>query len=163
MAKSSLKAEWKLWGTIGGVILLVVLYLFMVSRPPMEGGEYLWRVTKVVDGTKFVLRGSGQTIEFSLVGLEVPPAQTQAARDLLERTVLDQWVRIKDLNDPSKGPREGFIYLSGEDLHALTIRQGIATVNRDEKRFDVRPYIELEMEAKRAKRGLWGSAAPGVK
>jgi len=163
VAKARLKAEWKLWAIIGGLCLLVVLYLFLISRPPMEGGEYLWRVTKVADGTKLTLRGSGQTIEFSLAGLEVPPAQLQAARDLLEKTVLDKWVRIRDLQAPSKGPREGFVYLSGEDLHALMIRQGMATVNRDEKRFDVRPYIELEMEAKREKRGLWGSAAPGAK
>ena len=163
MAKGRLKTEWKLWVGFGTLSLLVILYLFLVSRPPMEGGEYLWTVTKVTDGKKLVLRGSVQTIEFTLPGLEVPPAQTQAARDLLERTLMDKWVRIKDLGDPTKEQKEGFVYLSGEDIHALIVRQGMAKVNREENRFDVRPYIELEMEAKREKRGLWGGSPPGAK
>jgi endonuclease YncB( thermonuclease family) len=35
------------------------------------------------------------------------------------------------------------------------IRLGLANIDRDEKSFDIRPYIELEQEAEKSKRGLW--------
>ena len=43
------------------------------------------------------------------------------------------------------------------------IRQGLAEIDREEKDFDIRPYIELEQEAKREQRGLWRQQSPGAK
>lgn len=163
MAKPSLKAEWKLWAAVGIIFVALALYLYLASRPPTEGGEYLWRVTKVLGDKQLQLRGSGQTVEFTLIGLEVPESQAQAAKDMLEKTLLDQWVRVRDLRDDAKGVKEGFVYLSGEDIHARMIRQGLASVDTKESRFDVRPYMELEIEAKREKKGMWGTPSPGAK
>jgi endonuclease YncB( thermonuclease family) len=53
------------------------------------------------------------------------------------------------------GVKEGFVYISGEDVSARMIRLGLANIDRDEKSFDIRPYIELEQEAEKSKRGLW--------
>ena len=47
MAKLRLESEWKLWAGVAGIFIILALYLYMASRPPMEGGEYLWNVTKV--------------------------------------------------------------------------------------------------------------------
>ena len=71
MAKIRLQSEWKIWAALGGNTLLVIFYLYMASRPPMEGSEYLWNVTKIVDEKDLALRGSGKVIRFEL-GLESP-------------------------------------------------------------------------------------------
>jgi endonuclease YncB( thermonuclease family) len=163
MAKIRLQSEWKMWVAVGAILLLVIFYLYMASRPPMEGSEYLWNVTKIVDETDLTLRGSGNIIELKLAGLRVPPGQAQAARDFLTKTLENQWVRIKILREGPKGVKEGFVLLSGEDTSARMIRQGLAEIDREEKDFDIRPYIELEQEAKREQRGLWRQQSPGAK
>ncbi|MEJ2717791.1 MAG: hypothetical protein P8182_11715 [Deltaproteobacteria bacterium] len=164
MAKVRLKGEWKLWAGIGIILALVVIYLYVASRPPMEGGEYLWQVTKVADDDTLRLKGSGKTVEFRLIGMEVPKEEEGTVRDLLTETLAGKWVRIKTIREkPKTGIKEGFIFLSGDDILARLVRQGLVRLNRNEKGFDVRPYIELELEAKRAKRGLWGLPAQGVK
>ena len=153
MAKIRLQSEWKIWAALGGILLLVIFYLYMASRPPMEGSEYLWNVTKIVDEKDLALRGSGKVIQLKLAGLSVPPGQAQAAHDFLTKTLENQWVRVKILRDGPKGVKEGFVFLSGEDTSARMIRQGLAEIEREEKDFDVRPYIELETRSqKRAER-----------
>ena len=163
MAKVRIEKEWRLWAGLGACLLILIGYLYFVSRPPMEGGEYLWQVTKVVEGTTLKLKGSGQTIEFHIVGLEIPPDQAEAARQRLEQLVQDKWIRIKTLRSPKEGVQEGLIFLSGEDVQARIVRQGLAKVDRSEKGLDVRPYMELELEAKREKKGLWTNSPAGAK
>ena len=155
MAKLKLKNEWKLWLGVGSLFLLLIVYLYWVSRPPTEGGQPLWRVTQIVDGKTLKLRGSGKIIEIRLIGLNVPESEEDAARDFLNKALNDKWVRIKIERENKPGLKEGFAYISGEDISARMIRLGLATIVHDEKDFDVRPYIELEQEARSAKRGLW--------
>jgi endonuclease YncB( thermonuclease family) len=163
MAKLRLEKEWKIWAAFAAIFLLVVLYLYLVSRPPMEGGEYLWNVSKVLDSSNLSLKGSGEVIQFKLAGLRVPPSQEEAARDFLAKALLNTWVRIKTLRQDTSGVKEGFVFLSGDDISARMVRQGLAQIDRDEKAFDIRPYIELEQEAKRQQRGLWRESSQGAK
>lgn len=163
MPKLRLKSEWKIWIGIGAIVALLIGSLYIASRPPMEGGEYLWRVMTVIDEKTLRLKGSGQTIDFVLIGLEIPEAQVEATQNLLRKTLQDEWVRMKTLREDPKGLTEGLVFHSGEDVLARLIRQGLATVDRKEKSFDVRPYIELELEAKTAKKGLWSKPGPGAK
>ncbi|MEI6133774.1 MAG: thermonuclease family protein [Desulfomonile sp.] len=155
MAKLKWKNEWKLWVGIGLLLLLLVGYLYWVSRPPSESGQPLWRVTQIVDGTTLTLRGSGKIIDIKLVGLNVPQSQEANAKEFLTKTLNDKWVRIKLEKEVPIGVKEGFVYISGEDVSARMIRLGLANIDRDEKSFDIRPYIELEQEAEKSKRGLW--------
>ncbi|MBI4965940.1 MAG: thermonuclease family protein [Desulfomonile tiedjei] len=163
MAKLRLEGEWKLWAGIAALFIVIAVYLYMASRPPMEGGEYLWNVAKVIDSRNLSLKGSGEVIQFRLTGLLVPPSQEEAAREFLSKTLLNNWVRIKTLRQEPKGVKEGFVLLSGDDINARMVRQGLAQIDREEKDFDIRPYIELEQEAKRQRRGLWRESGPGVK
>ncbi len=163
MAKLQLKGEWKLWAGFAAIFILAAFYLYIVSRPPMEGGEYLWRVDKVISSKEFSLRSLGNIIKFRLIGLRVPQSQEQTARTYLTSSLENQWVRIKTLRDDPQGVKEGFLYMSGEDIIARMIRQGLAEIDRDEKSFDVRPYMELEQEAKREGKGLWAQSPQGVK
>ncbi len=155
MAKLKWKNEWKLWAGIGLLFLLLVGYLYWISRPPTESGQPLWRVTQIVDGTTLTLRGSGKIIDVKLVGLSVPQSQEASAKEFLTKTLNDKWVRIKLEKEDPNGLKKGFVYISGEDVSARMIRLGLASIDRDEKSFDIRPYIELEQEAEKAKRGLW--------
>ena len=155
MAKVRLESEWKLWAGVAAVVVLIVGYLYLASRPPMEGGEYLWNVTKIVDSRTLSLKGSGSVIQFRLIGLIVSKSGEKALQDFLASTLLNQWVRIKSMREESDGTKEGFVYLSGDDIIARIVRQWFAKINRDETAFDVRPYIELEQEAQKQKKGLW--------
>ena len=163
LAKARIEKEWRLWATIAGIFVLIVAFLYWESRPPTEGGELLYRVTKVLDDGKLDLKGGGKSLQFKLVALEVPPAQADAFKEFLTQALKDNWVRIKAVREEAGGVGVGFVFLSGEDLHARVIRQGLAKMDRDAKGFDVRPYIELELEAKQARRGMWASSSEGAK
>ncbi|MEW6533534.1 MAG: thermonuclease family protein [Thermodesulfobacteriota bacterium] len=163
MAKARIEKEWRLWAIIAGIFVLIVAFLYWESRPPTEGGELLYRVTKVLDDGKLDLKGGGKSLQFKLVALEVPPAQADAFKEFLTQALKDNWVRIKAVREEAGGVGVGFVFLSGEDLHARVIRQGLAKMDREAKGFDVRPYIELELEAKQARRGMWASSSERAK
>jgi len=163
MAKLRFQGEWKMWIGFGLLAVLIIGYLYVASRPPMEGGEYLWRVEKVTDARNLTLRGSGNVIQFRLTGLTIPESQSATAKEFVTKTLETQWVRVKTLREDKEGTKEGFLYLSGEDVLARMIRQGLGQVDREDEAFDVRPYLELEQEAKREKRGLWRGSGTGEK
>ncbi len=155
MPKAKIDKEWRIWLAVGGFLLLLVLYLYIASRPPTEGGENLWRVTKALGPTTLSLKSEGKVVEFRIAGLKVPRDRENQIKDFLARTLESQWVRIKVLREGKGDLREGLLYLSGEDISARLVRLGMAEIDRDEQGFDVRPYIELEQEAKREKKGIW--------
>ncbi len=155
MAKLRLQNEWKMWVSLVVLIILTVGYLYYASRPPTEGDEPLWKVTGIVDATTIKVRGSGQVMEVTLAGLQVPQSQVETSKDFLNKTLDQMWVRVKLVGHETKNPRQGFVFISGEDLTARMIRLGLARIDREEKNFDVRPYMELEQEAESSKRGLW--------
>lgn len=155
MAKLRLNNEWKLWLILGVIGLAIAGYLYLVSRPPMEDGEYLWHVTKVSGPDELTLKGSGTTMRIKLIGLRIPASQQESAQRFLDKTLKGEWVRTKTLREQADGVKVGFVYLSRDDINARMIRLGLAKIDRSEKAFDVRPYIELEQEAKKRRRGLW--------
>jgi endonuclease YncB( thermonuclease family) len=163
MAKLKLEKEWRLWAAVGALALVVLIWLYFVSRPPTEGGEYLWKVVQVVDDKTLLLKGSGSSVKFKLIGLKIPPAHAAAAKDYLKKTLENNWVRMKPLKEGKDGEKEGFIYFSGDDIVGRMVRQGLAEVDNSETAFDVRPFMELEQEAKRENKGLWRQSESGVK
>jgi endonuclease YncB( thermonuclease family) len=158
LAKPQFQNEWKFWASIGALAVALIGCLYFVSRPPMEGGEYLYQAIGIIDEKTVKLKGAGQTMDFRLAGLEIPPSQVTPAKEALKRTLEGKWVRPKTLREGAGGVREGFLYLSGEDMHARLVRQGRAVIDRNAQGFDVRAYIELELEAKKEKRGIWGAS-----
>ncbi len=163
MAKITSKEELKLWAGVAAVVVLALGWLYFASRPPSEGGERLWKVERVSDARTLVLRGSGQVIDMRLIGLDVPATREQQAKDFLTETLLNQWVRAKILRESPQKMQEGFVFLSAEEVNARMIRQGLAKIDQGEKGFDLRPYLELEQEAKSKSRGLWSTSTPGAK
>jgi endonuclease YncB( thermonuclease family) len=163
LAKPRLKDEWKLWVFVGVIAVALVAYLYFVSRPPMEGGEYLWQVKSVSENGDLTLKGSGKTIELKLAALDIPKSQAKGVQEMLTGVLKNKWVRIKTTKEDAKGVAEGFVYLEGEDMHSRIIRQGLGRIKKDDKNLDVRHYMELELEAKKGKKGLWALSAEGGK
>lgn len=155
MAKVRIEKEWRIWASVGALFVLLVGYLYFASRPPTEGGENLWKVTKVVDAQDLMLKSSGATVHFRLAGMRIPASQTEAAKEFLTKTLDSKWVRVKTLREGPQDVKEGLVFLSGEDINARLVRLGMAEIDRNESGFDIRPYIELEQEANREKKGLW--------
>ncbi|MGB9615865.1 MAG: thermonuclease family protein [Desulfomonilaceae bacterium] len=155
MPKVKMEKEWRIWLAVGAFLLLLILYLYIASRPPTEGGESLWRVTKVLGPTTLSLKSEGKVVEFKIAGLKTPQDREAQMKDFLAKTLESKWVRIKVLREGKGDVREGLLYLSGEDINARLVRLGLAEIDRDEQGFDVRPYIELEQEARREKKGIW--------
>jgi hypothetical protein len=163
MARLRIKEEWKVWAALAVAFLCVAGYLYVASRPPMESGEYLWNVSKISGPDQLTLKGSGNVVEMKLIGLRIPAAHNEAAQEFLNKALKDQWVRIKPLRVEADGVKVGFVYLSGDDITARMVRLGLAEIDRTEKVFDVRGYIELEQEAKREERGLWAKSGQGAR
>lgn len=155
MAKVRLQQEWRLWLAVGATVAVIVGYLWWTSRPPTESGEPLWIITKISEARTISLKGSGTTVQLRLIGVNIPSSQEQAVQEFLTKTLMDQWVRVKIVREGAQGVKEGLVLLSGEDIVAALVRQGMGEVDRAETAFDVRQYIELEQEAKREKRGVW--------
>jgi len=162
MAKLRLENEWKMWLSFGLLFVVVAGLLYLASRPPTEGDEYLWKVIKVSDVKKLGLRGSGNLIEVGLAGLIIPDSQKTEVQGFLTKNLESKWVRLKMLNPASKDNKEALVFIAGEDITARIVRLGLAEIDRNEQRFDIRPYIELEQEAKKEKRGLWKTAPHGA-
>lgn len=162
MAKLRLENEWKMWLAFGLLFVVIAAFLYLASRPPKEGDEYLWKVTKVGDVKKLGLKGSGNLMEVGLAGLIIPDSQRAEVQDFLTKNLESKWVRLKMLDSPSKDNKEALVFLAGEDITARIVRLGLAEIDRNEERYDIRPYIELEQEAKKEKRGLWKTAPHGA-
>ncbi len=163
MAKVQIKNEWKMWVGLGVVGLLIVLSLYYISRPPTEGGEPLWMVTGIIDGGTISVKGSGKEMKVSIIAIQTPKETEAQAKEYLTDELLNQWIRFKPIKQMDDNNQAGFVLISGEDMTARMIRQGLAKVDRDENALDVRTFIELEQEAKRAKRGLWANKGQGEK
>lgn len=161
MAKVQIKNEWKMWVGLAVIGLVLILTLYYISRPPTEGGEPLWMVTEIVDGETISVKGSGKEMKLSIIAIETPKETEAQAKEYLTTELLNQWIRFKPVKQMDENNKAGFVLISGEDMTARMIRQGLAKVDRDEKALDVRTFLELEQEAKRAKRGLWASKAQG--
>ncbi len=112
-------------------------------------------MTKVLGPTTLSLKSEGKVVEFRIAGLKSPQDREAQMKDFLAKTLESKWVRIKVLRERNGDIREGLLYLSGEDINARLVRLGMAEIDRDEQGFDVRPYIELEQEARREKKGIW--------
>jgi len=163
MAKLAIKTEWKIWIAFGALILCIVGYLYFASLPPKEGDEPLWKVTRALDERTLTVRGSGKVMEVRLIGLRIPASEKENARDFLAKTLQDKWIRVAPVRDHAKDGKEGMVFLASEDIIARMVRLGLAEIDRNEQAIDVRPYLELEQEARREKRGLWRQSGNGAK
>jgi micrococcal nuclease len=130
----------------------------MVSKAETIHGK----VIHISDGdTLKVLTSSNKQVRIRLAGIDTPekaqPFGTKAKQALASLTFQKQVIVDVETKD-RYGRTVGRVYVQGVDVSAELVRQGLAWVYRKYTK-DQKLYA-LEVEAKKAKRGLWSSLHP---
>jgi micrococcal nuclease len=136
-----------------------------VSAP--TSGYQTAAVTRIIDGDTIEIEIEGRTYRLRYIGMDTPERgrpffseATEANRQLVEnQTVLLE----KDVSETDRyGRLLRYVYLQdGTMVNAELVRQGyaqVATFPPDVKYQDT--FIQLQREAREARRGLWG--VPGA-
>ncbi len=123
-------------------------------------------VTRVLDGDSLiVLRdGTGQSEQVRLYGIDCPEygqAHNKKAAAMTRRKTLHRRVEIEDLGkDQYQRTLAGLVRLEdGGVLQETLLKAGLAWVYRRYCK-DCQAWIDLEAEARAAKRGLWRDNNP---
>jgi len=103
----------------------------------------------------------------SLAGIDAPgisriksgPGQPygQRAKEYLAGLVLNELVDIKAYGQDTNDHIVGVIFVEGNNINLEMVRAGLAEVCRGKppKGFNLEPYLKVEAEARKAKRGIW--------
>ncbi len=160
-----------------GIVLLVLLSvgaLFSrVAPPPVPSsaapdGADTGLVTRVVDGDTIHVLLNGRDYTVRYIGMDTP--ETVAPGRPVEAFGKEASQRNKELvdgktvtleKDVSENDRFGrllrYVYVDGEMVNATLVKEGYATSSTfppDVKHQQL--FLQLEREARAAKRGLWG-------
>lgn len=158
---------------------LVLALLVSASLPAMalDYRPQAAEVTRVIDGDSFVLRfpdAEGDSrIEYraNLIGVDAPgrgeaECEAQFVTTLARRLLLDKEVWVEwDSRDRRTGDGRLLVYIAHRDdhdadLNALYIEQGWGWVPRAYPADRKEEYLELERQARRQDRGIWGGPCP---
>ena len=136
------------------VIGLILVWLLATSA---HAEELTGQVIKVNDGDTLTLRIAGQRpVKVRLAGIDAPEYDQpygKTARRELAAIVSGQIVRVNTHSHDDYGRIVGTVTLSGQDIEAVLVERGAAWVYR---RYNRNPrLIDLEAQAKAARRGLW--------
>lgn len=120
-------------------------------------------VEKVIDGDSIKIRedGQDQIHEIQIEGTDAPEANQpygKESADALRKWVLERKVRITWTKKDNFGRRLAQVYVGDEHINQRMIRDGNAW---HFKRYNQsKELAELEEQARKAKRGLWGTDNP---
>ena len=136
------------------VIGLILVWLLATSA---HAEELTGQVIKVNDGDTLTLRIAGQRpVKVRLAGIDAPEYDQpygKTARRELAAIVSGQIVRVNTHSHDDYGRIVGTVTLSGQDIEAVLVERGAVWVYR---RYNRNPrLIDLEAQAKTARRGLW--------
>jgi len=158
--------------------ITVIIFVFGVQTSCLEANgtkrdesDY-YRVTKVVDGDTFwVSNGSPRDVKVRLIGLDAPETRKsghkdvgyygEEAKEYLTELLLGEWVQlVSDVDSLDRfGRTLAYAYLEdGTFVNAELIKNGYAvilTIPPNVKHADF--FQELQAEARRYKRGVWGN------
>jgi endonuclease YncB( thermonuclease family) len=130
-------------------------------------------VTSVYDGDTIACQGCGIIFRVRLAGIDAPekgqgkrPEQpyAEAARKYLENLVLGKKVIIKQielhrhnyvLGIVSLERESGFFSSNRQNINLEMLKWGFAEITRGKHKFDIRPYLQAEKEAKAKKLNIW--------
>jgi micrococcal nuclease len=120
-------------------------------------------VEKVIDGDSIKVReeGGSEVHEIQIEGTDAPEAKQDygaQSTEALRKMVLDRKVRITWTKKDNFGRRLAQVYVGDEQINRNMIRDGHAW---HFKRYNQsKELAQLEEEAKKSKRGLWGRENP---
>lgn len=136
-------------------LLLVLALLFAV---PAWAAELIGRVVGLADGdTLTLLTPERRQVRVRLGEIDTPESRQPygtRARQTLSDLVFGKDARVVVQDTDRYGRTVGRVYAGSVDVNAEMVRQGAAWVYRQYSR-DA-SLLQLEAEAKAARRGLWG-------
>jgi micrococcal nuclease len=114
------------------------------------------RVVRVADGDSFEVAGPDGPIRVRLHGIDTPehgkPYWSEAKKTLSD-LIYGKTVDLNEVDRDPYGRVVARVHVDGVDVNAEMVRRGAAWVYR--KHSSDRSLVELEEDARRAKRGLW--------
>ena len=138
------------------------------EKPTEKPGKQTYKVLKVVDGDTIQIDYNGTKEKVRLIGIDTPesvhPDETKnnengkIASEYTKSLLTDKSVKIElDVQERDKyGRILAYVYLDGKMINKKLLEDGyaqVATFPPNVKYVD--EFIEIEKEAKKAKRGLW--------
>ncbi len=81
----------------------------------------------------------------------------QRAKEYLAELILNELVDIKAYGQDTNDRILGVVFLEGKNINLEIVRAGLAEVCRGKapKGLNLEPYLKVEAEARKAKRGIW--------
>ncbi|QFH72826.1 hypothetical protein FR762_23975 (plasmid) [Enterobacter sp. E76] len=138
---------------------IVMLVLTFSASADISG-----RVVRVLDGdTVEILQASRERTRIRLAGIDAPEKNQpfgQRSRQFLTRLVAQRHVRISGDERDRYGRILGTVWLDGEDINAVMVRNGLAWAYRYRGKATEPQYAEPEAGARAVKSGLWADPAP---
>lgn len=158
-------------------LALVPLLVWLSTAAALEYRPRVAEVTRVIDGDTLVLRfpgaGDDSRIEYraNLIGVDAPgrgeaECEARHVTSIAKRLLLGREVWIEwDSRDRRTDDGRLLVYVAhpddhDADLNALYIERGWAWVPRAYPADRKEAYLELEREARRQGRGIWGGPCP---
>lgn len=126
-------------------------------------GLVVGKVVHIVDGdTYHLLTDSNRSLKVRMDGIDAPEREMpfyRVSKDYLGQLCYNKTVKLKITGEDRNGRTLGFTYLEdGTELGREMIRAGLAW---HFKRYNTeRELSNLEIEARKAKRGLWADDNP---
>lgn len=158
-------------------LVLVILLPWLSAAAALDYRPRVAEVTRVIDGDSLVLRfpdaEGGDRIEYraNLIAVDAPgrgeaECEARYVTSIAKRLLLGREVWIEwDSGDRRTDDGRLLVYVAHRDdhdadLNALYIERGWAWVPRAHAADRKEAYLELEREARRQQRGIWGGACP---
>ena len=120
------------------------------------------KVVSVADGDTIKVLNDGKAVTVRLYGIDAPEMDQDSglhAKRLVSAFVAGRDIEIRPLDVDTYGRTVGLVYVDGNVLNELMIRNGYAWVYRYHCRVKFcADWNKLEREARRQKKGMWGNA-----
>lgn len=146
--------------------LIIILILFFPI--PTLAGVLTGYITRVIDGDTVVVQDvSRAQYEIQLSGIDAPELNQpygEASKDRLSDTLTGRFVVINYNQRGPNGRIVGKILFNSQDVNFEQVKAGLAWYTRDDtadlSEADRREYALVEVEARKARRGLWLDETP---
>ena len=150
------------------IIWFLIAFLLFIPYSSIAGQ---FKVVRVYDGDTVKAVGHDIEIKVRLVGIDCPETKKrkhksgqpfgQKAKKFLAGMVLNKTVDIKGYGLGRYNRIIGVVFVDGKNVNLEMVKAGLAEVYRGKppRVFDLKPYLQAEAEAKKAKRGIWSLGA----
>jgi endonuclease YncB( thermonuclease family) len=137
------------------------LLLLLAIVPLLSADTYTGKCVGVHDGDTISVMKAGRAVKIRLEGIDCPEMGQDfgtKAKQFTSGMVFGKDVEVKEYNLDIYGRMVARIYIEGKDLSLELVKAGLAW---HYKRYSSDPVLaEAELEARKAKRGLWSIPNP---